>query len=61
MAHGLKYKTLRWRYIEALEPPKVISITTSAEFGDGNTYAQITIRLHTRQVLNVFHLMIFFI
>lgn len=50
MVRGNRYKTLRWRFIESLEPPKVVHARCPDMVSKGNLYAQVTVRMHTKQV-----------
>ena len=47
---GLENKTFRWSFIESIEPPRVTQIRTQEMFGKDNLFAQVTIRMHTKQV-----------
>ena len=49
MCRGLRYKTLRWQWIEEIEPSYVVAIK-SGEIVKGLTMAQITVRMHSKQV-----------
>ena len=50
MVHGLESKTMRWKFVESVEPPKVMQIRTDEMITSENMFSQITVRLHTRQV-----------
>lgn len=49
MGHGLRYKTLRWKWVEEIEPSYVVAIK-SGEILKGMTMAQVTVRMHSKQV-----------
>jgi len=49
MCRGLRYKTLRWKWIEEIEPSYVVAIK-SGEILKGMTMAQVTVRMHSKQV-----------
>lgn len=49
MARGLRYKTLRWNWVEEIEPSYVVAIK-SGEILKGMTMAQVTVRMHSKQV-----------
>lgn len=49
MGRGLRYKTLRWKWIEEIEPSYVVAIK-SGEIIKGLTMGQITVRMHSKQV-----------
>ncbi|NWI21897.1 RM45 protein, partial [Crypturellus soui] len=50
MVRGNRYKTIRWSFLESLEPPRVVHIRCHSMVNEGNTYGQVTVRMHTRQV-----------
>ncbi|XP_019494334.1 PREDICTED: 39S ribosomal protein L45, mitochondrial isoform X2 [Hipposideros armiger] len=50
MVWDIKYKTVRWSFVESLEPPHVVQVRCSSMLNQGNIYGQITVRMHTRQV-----------
>uniref|UniRef100_F7DWV1 Large ribosomal subunit protein mL45 n=1 Tax=Equus caballus TaxID=9796 RepID=F7DWV1_HORSE len=54
MVWDLKYKTVRWSFVESLEPPLVVQVRCSNLLNQGNMYGQITVRMHTRQTLAIY-------
>ncbi|XP_076880796.1 large ribosomal subunit protein mL45 [Brachyhypopomus gauderio] len=54
MVRGNRYKTLRWRYIESLEPPRLVHARCTDMISKGNLYGQVTIRMHSRQTLAIY-------
>ncbi|XP_062386984.1 39S ribosomal protein L45, mitochondrial isoform X1 [Sardina pilchardus] len=54
MVRGSRYKTLRWRFVESLEPPKVVHTRCPDMVSKGNLYAQVTVRMHSRQTLAIY-------
>ena len=50
MTKGLSTKTLQWKYIETLEPPRVVKMRTPIMITDDNFYGQVTVRFHSKQV-----------
>lgn len=50
MVWDITYKTVRWSFIESLEPPQVVQVRCSSMLNQGNIYGQVTVRMHTRQV-----------
>eukprot|EP00070_Physeter_catodon_P047015 XP_028353909.1 39S ribosomal protein L45, mitochondrial [Physeter catodon] len=54
MVWDIKYKTVRWNFVESLEPPQVVQVRCSSLLNQGNTYGQVTIRMHTRQTLAIY-------
>ena len=56
MTFGLDNKTLRWEFIESIEPPKVVQIRAQNMVSKENYFAQVTVRMHTRQVIELSYL-----
>ncbi|KAK6182612.1 hypothetical protein SNE40_010257 [Patella caerulea] len=54
MTFGLWNKTLRWKFIESVEPPRSVHVRTTDMLSKTNIYAQITVRMHTRQILALY-------
>ncbi|XP_038606082.1 39S ribosomal protein L45, mitochondrial [Tachyglossus aculeatus] len=54
MAEETKLKTVRWRFVESLEPPRVVQVRCSDTVSAGNVYGQVTVRMHTRQALAIY-------
>ncbi|NXP11220.1 RM45 protein, partial [Thinocorus orbignyianus] len=54
MVRGNRYKTIRWRFVESLEPPRVVHIRCDSIINRGNLYGQVTVRMHTRQTLAIY-------
>lgn len=50
MVRGNRYKTIRWSFVESLEPPRVVQVRCPDMVSKGNFYGQVTVRMHTRQV-----------
>lgn len=55
MVWDLKYKTVRWSFVESLEPAQVVHVRSSSMVDQSNIYGQVTVRLHTRQVEWLFY------
>ncbi|CAF0961037.1 unnamed protein product [Adineta ricciae] len=53
MGRGLRYKTLRWKWIEEIEPSYVVAIK-SGEILKGMTMAQVTVRMHSKQICAIY-------
>jgi len=49
-----KFKTVRWKWVEALEPTQVVHVVTREMLSKSNIYAQITVRMHSKQTLAVY-------
>lgn len=54
MVRGNRFKTLRWRFIESIEPPRVVHARCPDMVSKGNLYAQVTVRMHSRQTLAIY-------
>ncbi|NWY33033.1 RM45 protein, partial [Pheucticus melanocephalus] len=54
MVRGNRYKTIRWRFVESLEPPRVVHVRCEGVLNRGNLYGQVTVRMHSRQILAIY-------
>ncbi|XP_048842897.1 39S ribosomal protein L45, mitochondrial [Brienomyrus brachyistius] len=54
MVRGNRYKTLRWSFVESLEPPRVVHARCPDMVSKGNLYGQVTLRLHSRQTVAIY-------
>ncbi|NXL11281.1 RM45 protein, partial [Mesembrinibis cayennensis] len=54
MVRGNRYKTIRWSFVESLEPPRVVHVRCDSIVSRGNLYGQVTVRMHTRQILAIY-------
>ncbi|KAM6368601.1 large ribosomal subunit protein mL45 isoform 1-T1 [Pluvialis apricaria] len=54
MVRGNRYRTIRWSFVESLEPPRVVHIRCDSIVNRGNLYGQVTVRMHTRQILAIY-------
>lgn len=54
MVHGLDNKTVNWKFVESIEPPRVVRLVISSMINQENTYAQVTVRFHTKQMLSIY-------
>ncbi|NWT76239.1 RM45 protein, partial [Prunella himalayana] len=54
MVRGNRYKTIRWRFLESLEPPRVVHVRCESVLNRGNLYGQVTVRMHSRQILAIY-------
>ncbi|XP_018533000.1 39S ribosomal protein L45, mitochondrial [Lates calcarifer] len=54
MTRGNRYKTIRWSFIESLEPPRVVHARCTDMVAKGNVYGQVTVRMHSRQTLAIY-------
>ncbi|XP_039332669.2 large ribosomal subunit protein mL45 [Saimiri boliviensis] len=54
MTWDIKYKTVRWSFVESLEPSHVVQVRCSSMVNESNVYGQVTVRMHTRQTLAIY-------
>lgn len=54
LRHNTLDKTLRWRLLDELEPPRLVHARCTDVVSKENIYAQVTVRFHTRQTLAVY-------
>uniref|UniRef100_A0A3Q0S4Y1 Large ribosomal subunit protein mL45 n=1 Tax=Amphilophus citrinellus TaxID=61819 RepID=A0A3Q0S4Y1_AMPCI len=54
MTRGNRYKTISWRFVESLEPPRVVHARCPDMVSKGNLYGQVTVRMHSKQTLAVY-------
>ncbi|XP_054164979.1 probable 39S ribosomal protein L45, mitochondrial [Oppia nitens] len=54
MTHKADLKTIRWQFINSIEKPTVAHVRTLDVLSKNNLFAQITVRLHTRQILAIY-------
>jgi large subunit ribosomal protein L45 len=46
----MKFKTIRWKLVETLEPPVVKHMVTRELLSKKDLFGQVTVRIHTKQV-----------
>ncbi|KAK7930098.1 hypothetical protein WMY93_006493 [Mugilogobius chulae] len=54
MTRGNRYKTIRWKFLESLEPPRVVHARCPDMVSKGNLYGQVTVRMHSKQILAIY-------
>ncbi|XP_043969470.1 39S ribosomal protein L45, mitochondrial [Gambusia affinis] len=54
MTRGNRYKTIRWRFVESLEPPRVVHARCPDMVTKGNLYGQVTVRMHSKQTVAIY-------
>ncbi|XP_049426985.1 39S ribosomal protein L45, mitochondrial [Epinephelus fuscoguttatus] len=54
MTRGNRYKTIRWSFVESLEPPRVVHARCPDMVSKGNLYGQVTVRMHSKQTLAIY-------
>lgn len=52
--HNSYNKTIRWKFLESLEPPRVVHARCTDIISKENIFGQVTVRFHTRQQLAVY-------
>ncbi|KAG0721859.1 putative 39S ribosomal protein L45, mitochondrial [Chionoecetes opilio] len=52
VTHETKHKTIRWQFLGSLEAPRVVHARTTDVITKENIFAQITVRFHTKQVVD---------
>ncbi|XP_068619963.1 large ribosomal subunit protein mL45 [Battus philenor] len=52
--HNSHLKTIHWRFLESLEPPRVVHARCTDIVTKENIFGQVTVRFHTRQQLAVY-------
>ncbi|CAH2054087.1 unnamed protein product, partial [Iphiclides podalirius] len=52
--HNSRLKTIRWKFIESLEPPRVVHARCTDIVSKENIFGQVTVRFHSRQQLAVY-------
>ncbi|ELT87519.1 hypothetical protein CAPTEDRAFT_222501 [Capitella teleta] len=54
MVWKLKNKTFRWKFVESLEPAKVVRVRAGNAISKENMFGQVTVRFHTQQTLALY-------
>lgn len=49
-----KLKTIRWKFLGSIEPPRVVHARQTHVVSKENIFAQITVRMHTQQSLAIY-------
>lgn len=52
MLYNCELKTIRWKYLKALEMPRVVNV--KVEENQGIAFAQLTVRFHSQQMLAIY-------
>ncbi len=55
MVVGNRYKTIRWKFLESIEKPRVVHIRCTELLNKSNLYGQVTVRMHSKQVRFLFN------
>lgn len=51
---NIRDKTIRWKFLESIEKPKVVHVRCTDVISKENIFSQITVRFHTQQILAVY-------
>lgn len=54
MTAGLERNTIIWKYLGEIEKPEAVHVRSGDLLGKGDKYAQITVRMHTKQILAIY-------
>ncbi|CAH8855881.1 unnamed protein product [Trichobilharzia szidati] len=54
MTADLKLRTLQWKFMGNIEPPRVVHIRCKEVMAKDNHYAQVTVRFYTQQILAIY-------
>ncbi|KAL1130324.1 hypothetical protein AAG570_013262 [Ranatra chinensis] len=52
--HNVADKTIHWKYLETIEPAKVVHLRCTDVISRDNIFGQITVRFHSKQMLAVY-------
>lgn len=54
MTAGINRHTIIWKFLGEVEPPEVVQVRVADLVAKTNKYAQITVKMHTKQIMAVF-------
>lgn len=54
MMHNVKDKTIHWKFLKSLEPPRIVHARVTDVIHKENLFAQVTVRFHTQQMLAIY-------
>lgn len=54
MIHNTYDKTIHWKFLKSLEPPRLVHARCTSLIDKENTFGQVTIRFHQQQSLAIF-------
>lgn len=52
--HNTLFKTIHWKFLKSLEPPRVVYARCAEVFSKDNIFGQVTVRFHTQQLLAIY-------
>lgn len=54
LMHNVSDKTIHWKFLKSLEPPRVVHARCTDVISKDNIFAQVTVRFHTQQILAIY-------
>ncbi|KOX78544.1 putative 39S ribosomal protein L45, mitochondrial [Melipona quadrifasciata] len=54
LIHNVENKTLVWKFVESLQPPRIVHARVTNIVTKHNEYAQVTVRFHSQQLLCIY-------
>lgn len=54
MMHNVRDKSIHWKFLKSLEPPRVVHARCTDIVTKENIFGQVTVRFHTQQVLAIY-------
>lgn len=54
MMHNTHDKTIRWKFLKSLEPPRLVHARCTTLIDKENAFGQVTVRFHTQQTLAIY-------
>ncbi|XP_063708238.1 large ribosomal subunit protein mL45 [Culicoides brevitarsis] len=54
MMHNTTCKTICWRFLKSLEPPRLVHARCTSLIDKENAFGQVTVRFHTQQTLAIY-------
>lgn len=54
MRHNTVDKTIHWKFVKSLEPPRLVHARCTDLITKENVFGQVTVRFHTQQILAIY-------
>ncbi|XP_052866685.1 probable 39S ribosomal protein L45, mitochondrial [Anopheles cruzii] len=54
LMHNIMDKTIHWKFLKSLEPPRVVHARCTDVITKENIFAQVTVRFHSQQILAIY-------
>lgn len=54
IVHNVDNKTVHWKFLQSLEPPRVVHARCTDVVSKENIFGQVTVRFHTQQILAIY-------